>query len=77
MKTKSKLDLEIIEKLYDFGALIAYEVRYCDKLTLTIKTDIRTFSKKEAEKIRLSWIKRGFESEIFTYFVNFDGAYSK
>jgi len=68
---------ELIEKLYSFGALMVYEVTRFDELTFKTVVEMRTFS-EETTKEKLEYFKRaGFKVTIGSYFVKFDGAYSK
>ena len=41
---KPTLDIEMMRKLYDFGEMLVYEVEYCDRLTMTVRVDLRTFN---------------------------------
>jgi len=77
-KEKSpQLDIEVIKNLYEFGALIVYEVHLFDPLFFKIDTVMRTFSHKAAKKYADSLIKNGNKVEIIEYFVKFHEAYSK
>jgi hypothetical protein len=71
------LNLKTIQKLYDFGALMVYEVIRFDELTFKTIIEMRTFS-EETAKEKYEYFKRaGFKVTIGSYFVKFDEAYSK
>jgi len=71
------LDLQKIERLYEFGALIVYEIKYFDSIMFETKIDLRTFSEEKADS-RLKELRDiGLTAAKFSYFVKFDDAYSK
>jgi hypothetical protein len=73
---KPTLDIEMMRKLYDFGEMLVYEVEYCDRLTMTVRVDLRTFNEGVA-RARCQALKNdGLTAAIATYFVAFDGAYN-
>ena len=53
---KPTLDIEMMQKLYDFGEMLVYEVEYCDRLTMTVRVDLRTFNEDVARE-RCHWLK--------------------
>jgi len=72
---KPTLDIEAMQKLYNFGELLVYEVEYCDRLTMTVRVDLRTFN-EDVARARCQALKNdGLTAGIATYFVKFDGAY--
>ena len=74
---KPTLDIEMMQKLYGFGQLIVYEVEYCDRLTMTVRVDLRTFN-EDVARTRYQALKNdGLTAGIATYFVKFDGAYAQ
>ena len=74
---KPTLDIEMMQKLYDFGELLVYEVEYCDRLTMTVRVDLRTFNEGVARARCQSLKNDGLTAAIATYFVKFDGAYAQ
>ena len=58
----------MMQKLYDFGELLVYEVEYCDRLTMTVRVDLRTFNEGVA-RARCQALKNdGLTAAIATYF---------
>jgi hypothetical protein len=72
---KNKLDLETIKNLYEFGALLVYEVRLFDKLMFKVDVVMRTFDRQAAQKYADHLIENKQLVEIFEYWVKFDDAY--
>jgi hypothetical protein len=73
MKT---LDTQMIQRLYEFGGLYAYEVRYFDCVTLAVTTELRTFSQSAAEAKARDVALSGFHAWVVDIFIRFDGAFS-
>lgn len=72
-----KLDIEILERLYEFGGLMAYRVESFDELTWTTQRVALTFS----ESVALDHVKRlqeaGRPAAYFAEMVKFNGAFEK
>lgn len=75
-KPKPELNTEVMQKLYEFGGLIVYEVNYFDKVAFKTVLALRTFSQERAleEEKKLS---ADFTVAVSSYLVGFDGAFKK
>lgn len=70
------LDIEAISRLYEYGALMAYEVEWFDVVTFRMKHERMTFNEEKAKTICDQYLKGGHEARIRIIQIDFDGAFS-
>jgi len=72
------LDTEVMSKLFEFGGLIAYQVRYFDPITQRLVDSMFTFNQDTAiaEVNRLRQTVSPM-ADVTQYFIKFDGKWGK
>ena len=71
----TKPNPEVMDRLYEFGGLLVYEVREYNELTHEISVIRRTFSEEMAKSLLPMEMNRK-DRWIVSYMVQFDGAFS-
>lgn len=71
---KPKLDLNVIQRLYDFGGLMVHRVSYFDPTKFEVVSLPPTFSEEHAKALAESY--RSFDVSTVSELVKFDGAFS-
>ena len=74
----ARLNVDVMKKLYEFGGLIAYQVKYFDVISFSVKQyGDMTFCEEKARKICEGFARSGVKAEIFRHMVQFDGAFAE
>lgn len=76
MANKPELNMEVMQKLYEFGGLAVYRVSYFDPVIFKIVTRKPTFNEDAAKEELNQLSKAGFPASLETFMVNFDGAFA-
>ena len=71
------IDQEKMQKFYEFGGLLVYEVQEFDNFSFSNVVYIRTFSSDKATASSNYLNKLGRMNRVVSYFVNFDGMCEK
>ena len=74
---KRKLDHDCIDRLYEFGGLLVYDLYIFDPLLFKKVQIASTFKEEEAKREYDSQKSRGFHAEVTSHMVFFNGAFSK
>lgn len=73
---KHELDIELMEKLYQFGAITVYQVSYLDPITFRVIDLPLTFSEKHATEQLEHKKQAGFQVNLRELPIRFDEAFS-
>ena len=72
-----QLDVAMLRRMHEFGALKAYDVRYFCRSTHTKRTHYRTFDEAKAREAAALLEETEEGVHVYGYFVKFDNAFSK
>lgn len=71
------LNLDTMQKLYDFGGLLAHRVVYFDTVSFKEKQLQMTFNEDIAKELVEHYKSLGFPVTYYSHIVKFDGAFSQ